>query len=122
VLVVSPCCGAPADRWIGVEVKGIFDGVLYWGCGDCGTVWNRWTTEHHLWPRAEIAMRTAGCLCVGDRADGLTCEAEVSAPRPHRCGQPAPRHGVTLQVDGRSLRQPACHEHFLALGGTSVIA
>lgn len=31
------------DRTIGVEVRGVYDGVLYWACPDCGHGWPRWT-------------------------------------------------------------------------------
>jgi hypothetical protein len=28
-------------REIGVEVRGVYDGVLYWKCPDCGGTWDR---------------------------------------------------------------------------------
>jgi rubrerythrin len=37
-----PRCASPlGDRLIGVEVSGVYDGILVWCCPDCG----------HLWPR-----------------------------------------------------------------------
>lgn len=27
---------------IGVEVRGVYDGVLYWQCDYCGHAWQRW--------------------------------------------------------------------------------
>jgi len=37
---------------VGVEVPGVYDGVLYWECPDCGAAWHRWTegfgsTDHY---------------------------------------------------------------------------
>ena len=29
-------------REIGVEVRGVHDGVLYWKCPDCQGTWQRW--------------------------------------------------------------------------------
>jgi hypothetical protein len=29
-------------RKIGIEVQGVYDGVLYWQCPDCGGKWHRW--------------------------------------------------------------------------------
>jgi predicted RNA-binding Zn-ribbon protein involved in translation (DUF1610 family) len=31
------------SRVIGVEIQGMYDGVSYWKCPDCGKTWNRWT-------------------------------------------------------------------------------
>ena len=36
------------SRVIGVEVRGLYDGVLYWQCPDCGKSWNRWPTDSRL--------------------------------------------------------------------------
>jgi Zn-finger nucleic acid-binding protein len=41
------------SRTIGVQVLGVYDGVLFWQCPDCGGRWNRWTPEHGR--RYEIA-------------------------------------------------------------------
>lgn len=30
------------SRIIGHEVSGVYDGVLYWSCPDCGMAWARW--------------------------------------------------------------------------------
>ena len=35
-----PVCAA--TRIIGVEVQGVYDGVLYWRCAECGTAFQRW--------------------------------------------------------------------------------
>lgn len=41
------------SRLIGVEIQGVYDGVLFWACPDCGGTWNRWQPGHWLWPLAE---------------------------------------------------------------------
>jgi len=30
------------SRVIGVEIRGLYDGVAYWICPDCKVVWHRW--------------------------------------------------------------------------------
>ena len=30
------------SRLVGVEVPGVYDGVLHWQCPDCGAAWHRW--------------------------------------------------------------------------------
>jgi Zn-finger nucleic acid-binding protein len=49
-------------RAIGVEVLGVYDGVLYWQCPDCDGMWNRWpNTEYfkRLHDQAEWEMMRA---------------------------------------------------------------
>lgn len=41
------------SRVIGVEVPGVYDGILYWLCPDCGHKWHRWPEGHPLRARAE---------------------------------------------------------------------
>lgn len=41
------------SRKIGVEVRGVYDGVLYWQCPDCGGVWHRWSKGSHQRKLAE---------------------------------------------------------------------
>lgn len=31
------------SRKIGHEIRGVYDGVLYWSCPDCGEAWQRFT-------------------------------------------------------------------------------
>lgn len=31
------------SRLIGHEIQGVYDGVLFWSCPDCGIAWPRWT-------------------------------------------------------------------------------
>lgn len=50
-----PTCGAPTERWLGHEVRGVYDGVLYWSCLDCGRAWNRWPDDYGR--RSETAER-----------------------------------------------------------------
>lgn len=33
------------SRMIGVEIPGVYDGVLYWACPDCGARWHRFKDE-----------------------------------------------------------------------------
>lgn len=33
------------SRMIGVEIRGVYDGALYWMCPDCGWAWHRWENE-----------------------------------------------------------------------------
>lgn len=35
-------------REIGMEVRGAYDGVLYWFCPDCGMPWHRWPVDSRL--------------------------------------------------------------------------
>lgn len=41
------------SRLIGVEVQGIYDGILYWQCPDCGGRWHRFPEGDPLRERAE---------------------------------------------------------------------
>ena len=43
------CNGQP----LGVEIRGVFDGVLFWKCEACGLAWNRLTHGNR---RAEVAQ------------------------------------------------------------------
>lgn len=40
---------------IGVEIQGVYDGVLFWACPDCHGTWNRWDPERdpYRWGQAE---------------------------------------------------------------------
>lgn len=40
------------SRTIGMEVMGVYDGVLYWMCPDCAHKWHRWPAGHYLRERA----------------------------------------------------------------------
>jgi hypothetical protein len=41
------------SRTIGVEIRGVYDGMLFWRCPDCGGHWHRWPEGHYLRARAE---------------------------------------------------------------------
>jgi hypothetical protein len=41
------------QRRIGVEVSGVYDGVLFWKCPDCGHAWHRWPEGNCLRADAE---------------------------------------------------------------------
>jgi hypothetical protein len=30
------------SKIIGIELRGVYDGVLYWQCPECGGKWHRW--------------------------------------------------------------------------------
>jgi hypothetical protein len=40
-------------RDIGVEIRGVYDGVLYWMCPDCQKAWQRWTSNDHQFKIAQ---------------------------------------------------------------------
>lgn len=46
--MTCPTCGGEV---IGVEVRGVYDGVLYWTC-PAGHRWHRFGPEHYLHERA----------------------------------------------------------------------
>lgn len=33
------------SRMMGYEIRGVYDGVLFWGCPDCGHLWPRFAAE-----------------------------------------------------------------------------
>lgn len=47
---------APEDRFysrqMGYEIRGVYDGVLFWGCPDCGHLWSRWESIPDLHAKA----------------------------------------------------------------------
>lgn len=44
------------SRKIGIEVRGVYDGILYWRCPDCGGTWHRWMNNGYLRQKAIIEM------------------------------------------------------------------
>lgn len=44
------------SRTIGVEISGVYDGVLFWQCPDCGGRWHRWPEGSAYRDRAERFM------------------------------------------------------------------
>ena len=63
---VCPLCGADFaygetgqySRRIGVEIPGVYDGVLFWQCPDCGGRWHRFPESHYLHERATRFITT----------------------------------------------------------------
>jgi hypothetical protein len=41
------------SRKIGVEVRGLYDCVLFWKCPDCEVAWHRWPEGSREWIAAE---------------------------------------------------------------------
>lgn len=35
------CNKARQEDWVGHQVRGVYDGVLFWECSKCGHVWTR---------------------------------------------------------------------------------
>jgi hypothetical protein len=50
--VRCPRCGL-SDHLIGIEVQGVYDGVLYFRCTADGATWHRFPEGHELRARAE---------------------------------------------------------------------
>ncbi len=44
-------------RVIGVELQGVYDGILYWKCPDCEKAWNRWPPTDYRWLTADTHTR-----------------------------------------------------------------
>jgi len=52
--LTCPKCGnTDGSKLMGIEVRGVYDGVLYWRCLACGQEWNRWPEDSYLHARAE---------------------------------------------------------------------
>lgn len=45
--------GRTYSRAVMVEVRGVYDGGLYWMCPDCRAPWHRWPEGHYLRAKAE---------------------------------------------------------------------
>lgn len=42
--MTCPHCGAGVEHIVGHEVRGIYDGALFWACVRCARAWSRdWT-------------------------------------------------------------------------------
>lgn len=46
--VSCPNCGAVEGHIMGVVIRGVYDGVLFWSCTLCFNAWHRWPKGHHL--------------------------------------------------------------------------
>lgn len=47
-----PATGCDEPHVCGMEVRGVYDGVLYWFCLSCGVAWQRWTPPGRLFDTA----------------------------------------------------------------------
>ena len=56
---VCPKC-QQAETVVGIEVGGVYDGVLFWECIEDGTKWHRWPEGHRLHAEAEGYMYPMG--------------------------------------------------------------
>lgn len=56
---ISPVTHSCEDAKIGVEIWGVYDGVLFWSCGVCGRTWHRFPEGHSLRARAVTYMKAA---------------------------------------------------------------
>lgn len=41
--------GNTYSRKIGHEIPGVYDGILFWSCPDCGGKWQRWEPGDRLY-------------------------------------------------------------------------
>lgn len=49
--LTCPRCGTD-EHTVGVEVTGVYDGILFWRCTACRTAWHRWPEGHWQHERA----------------------------------------------------------------------
>jgi hypothetical protein len=45
---MTGCPKCAAETYVGYEVRGVYDGVLYWLCPICGHAWPRFTGTDRL--------------------------------------------------------------------------
>lgn len=52
--LICPNCGTgvPNDRLVGIEVRGVYDGVLFWRDERCGHQWPRFPAPGRLYDAA----------------------------------------------------------------------
>jgi RNase P subunit RPR2 len=55
-MTICPECGKPGNV-CGVEIQGVYDGILFWRCLDCGHAWQRWEGI-----RDDLARAAAGYI------------------------------------------------------------
>lgn len=51
-----PMCGARKESWIGHQVRGKYDGVLFWECMTCHHVWARKFGTPYMDNKAQSAV------------------------------------------------------------------
>jgi|14_taG_2_1085336.scaffolds.fasta_scaffold53398_2 hypothetical protein len=49
-------------KTVGVEVSGLYDGVLYWLCPECNGTWHRWPEGSELYGKARAYLDSSGVL------------------------------------------------------------
>ena len=54
-----PRCGSSEQHWIGHEIRGVYDGVLFWQCQGCGLAFQRWEPDDRLHERAQVHIDKA---------------------------------------------------------------
>lgn len=57
-----PSCSASGADLMGYEVRGVYDGVLFWACHKCG---NAWARNGFQGKRAELAEQYAATYRIG---------------------------------------------------------
>jgi len=50
-----PACGYQGAL-IGIEITGVYDGILYWECDNCGERFHRWPKGSPLRLRAAVRI------------------------------------------------------------------
>jgi len=53
--LVCPVCRTD-NHVVGVEVRGIYDGVLYWHCDMCGSAWPRFQPPDDRYLQAHVQI------------------------------------------------------------------
>lgn len=76
-------------REVGMEVRGTYDGVLYWFCPDCGLPWHRWPVGSFQYQAAEPVMRKHADEVTALSDGGRARLAELTAESAQPVEQPA---------------------------------
>lgn len=56
--------GKAYSHIVGVEIRGLYDGVAYWACPQCGAQWHRWSAPGRI--RDSLAVTHPHLLDLGD--------------------------------------------------------
>jgi len=49
--------GNTYSKIISVEIRGVYDGGLFYLCPVCDVAWHRWQRMHYLWEKADPYVR-----------------------------------------------------------------
>lgn len=52
---MEKCPKCSCEDKIGIEIRGVYDGILFWRCQHCRTDYHRWT-DPHMQKKAERHM------------------------------------------------------------------